>query len=42
MLLTEIATLEVRSWRERPDWLVEPFRRADWADVRSGVGARIR
>lgn len=23
--------------RDRPDWLVEPFRRADWADVSTGV-----
>ena len=26
-------------WRERPDWLVEPFRRADWADVTRGLVA---
>jgi hypothetical protein len=23
--------------RENPDWLVEPFRRADWVDVSRGV-----
>ena len=27
-------------WRGRDDWLVEPFRRADWADVTRGVIAR--
>ena len=26
-------------WRGRPDWLVEPFRRADWADVTRGLVA---
>ena len=28
---------KVRRYREYPDWLVEPFRRADWIDVTLGV-----
>jgi hypothetical protein len=28
---------KITPWRGRPDWLVEPFRRADWADVSRGV-----
>jgi hypothetical protein len=31
---------KVRPWREHPEWLVEPFRRADWADVSLGLVAR--
>jgi hypothetical protein len=27
----------VRSYRAQPDWLVEPFRRADWIDVTYGT-----
>ena len=28
---------KLRPYRARPDWLVEPFRRADWADVTGGL-----
>lgn len=28
---------KVTAWTGRPDWLVEPFRRADWIDVTYGV-----
>ncbi len=28
---------KITAYRDRPDWLVEPFRRADWADVSMGV-----
>ena len=28
---------QVRPYRQRPDWLVEPFRRADWVDVSGGM-----
>ncbi len=28
---------QVTPWRSRPDWLVEPFRRADWIDVTLGL-----
>lgn len=27
----------ISAHRSRPDWLVEPFRRADWADVTLGL-----
>jgi hypothetical protein len=30
---------KIRPWRVRPEWLVEPFRRADWADVSLGLVA---
>ncbi|MCX5497419.1 HD domain-containing protein [Kaistia dalseonensis] len=30
---------KITPYRRRPDWLVEPFRRADWADVTWGVTA---
>jgi hypothetical protein len=28
---------KLRRYREHPDWMVEPFRRADWIDVTLGV-----
>ena len=28
---------KVRAYRGHPDWLVEPFRRADWIDVSRGL-----
>jgi len=28
---------KISAWRGHPDWLVEPFRRADWTDVTWGV-----
>ena len=28
---------QVTPYRDRADWLVEPFRRADWVDVTRGV-----
>ena len=28
---------KVRAYRDHPDWLVEPFRKADWIDVTYGV-----
>jgi hypothetical protein len=28
---------KITPYRDRPDWLVEPFRRADWIDVTKGV-----
>jgi hypothetical protein len=28
---------KVRAYRAQPDWLVEPFRRADWIDVTYGT-----
>ena len=28
---------KITAYRGNPDWLVEPFRRADWADVSRGV-----
>ncbi len=31
---------KITRWRGAPAWLVEPFRRADWADVSRGVLAR--
>lgn len=27
----------ISPWRDRPDWLVEAFRKADWVDVSLGV-----
>ncbi len=30
---------KLTAWRGRSDWLVEPFRRADWADVSRGIAA---
>jgi hypothetical protein len=30
---------KITPWRGRSDWLVEPFRRADWADVTRGAVA---
>ncbi|HEX6903317.1 MAG TPA: HD domain-containing protein [Thermoanaerobaculia bacterium] len=28
---------KISAWRGNPDWLVEPFRRADWVDVTRGL-----
>ena len=28
---------KITPYRDHPDWLVEPFRRADWVDVTKGV-----
>jgi hypothetical protein len=28
---------KITAWRTSPDWLVEPFRRADWCDVSGGL-----
>jgi hypothetical protein len=28
---------KISAWRGNPDWLVEPFRRADWIDVTRGL-----
>ena len=28
---------KIRAYRARPEWLVEPFRRADWIDVSRGT-----
>lgn len=28
---------KIGAWRGQPDWLVEPFRKADWADVSLGL-----